>query len=57
MFKTADDIPEEELKLLGWIATGIPPRDFGNLSFSDIETIASFGKWRNFSNEQVCHKL
>lgn len=49
-----DDIPEDELQSLGWIAAGIPPRDFMNLSLTDIETITAFGKWRNFSKEQVC---
>lgn len=34
---------------------GIPARDFMNLSLTDIETIAAFGQWRNFSKEQVRH--
>ncbi|XP_060834630.1 uncharacterized protein LOC132917762 [Rhopalosiphum padi] len=53
VYKTANDIPEDELQLLGWISTGIPAPDFMNLSLTDIDTIASFGKWRNFSKEQL----
>ncbi|KAL5243533.1 hypothetical protein ACI65C_010943 [Semiaphis heraclei] len=53
VYTTADDIPEDELQLLGWISKGIPAPDFMNLSLTDIETIASFGKWRNYSKEQV----
>ncbi|CAI6343290.1 unnamed protein product [Macrosiphum euphorbiae] len=53
VYTTADDIPEDELQLLGWISKGIPASDFMNLSLTDIETIASFGKWRNYSKEQV----
>ncbi|XP_025425491.1 otoancorin-like [Sipha flava] len=53
VYKTADDIPEDKLQSLGWIAMGIPARDFMNLSLTDIETIAAFGQWRNFSREQL----
>lgn len=56
VYKTADDVPEDELQLLGWIAMGIPAQDFMNLSLTEIETIAAFGQWRNFSKEQVCHQ-
>ncbi|KAE9526234.1 hypothetical protein AGLY_013865 [Aphis glycines] len=53
VYKPADDIPEDELQLLGWISAGIPAPDFMNLSLTDIDTIASFGKWRNYSREQL----
>ncbi|XP_025207387.1 otoancorin-like [Melanaphis sacchari] len=53
VYTTADDIPEDELQLLGWISIGIPAQDFMNLSLTDIDTIASFGKWRNYSKEQL----
>ncbi|XP_050530103.1 otoancorin-like [Daktulosphaira vitifoliae] len=51
--KTVDNVPEEDLQLLGWIASGIPALDFLNISLTDIETIAAFGKYRNFSEEQL----
>ncbi|XP_050431365.1 otoancorin-like [Adelges cooleyi] len=53
--KTVEDIPEEELQLLGWITTGIPENDFLNLSLTDIETIAAFGKYRNLSDNQLIY--
>lgn len=50
----ADQILEEELRLLGWISKGIPPGQFLNMSFTDIDTVAAFGHYYDLSFEQVC---
>ncbi|XP_075232218.1 otoancorin-like [Lycorma delicatula] len=53
VYGSADEIPENDLRLLGWIISGIPPSDFHNLSLSDVDTIAAFGQYRNLSRSQL----
>ncbi|CAH0393515.1 unnamed protein product [Bemisia tabaci] len=53
MFGSPNEIPEEKLRLIGWVAAGIPVNDFYNLSFSDVDTIASLGQFRNLSQNQL----
>ncbi|XP_039289732.1 otoancorin-like [Nilaparvata lugens] len=53
VYGSASDIPEEKLRLLGWVISGIPPVDFQNISLTDVDTIAAFGQFRNLSAQQL----
>ncbi|XP_034238313.1 uncharacterized protein LOC117643493 [Thrips palmi] len=46
-------IPDETIRLLGWVAAGIPPDHLANLSLSEIDTVATLGAFHNLSTEQV----
>ncbi|XP_026679657.1 uncharacterized protein LOC113467599 [Diaphorina citri] len=52
-FGGSENIPDESLRVLGWIISGIPVQDFKNISFNDIDTIAAFGTYRNLSQAQL----
>ncbi len=47
------DIPEDSIKQLGWIISGIPVEDFYNITISDIDVVSVFGYYRNLSIQQV----
>ncbi|XP_073984539.1 uncharacterized protein isoform X1 [Rhodnius prolixus] len=53
LFGSAEDIPEERLQQLGWISSGIPSEQFMNLSYTDVDTVAAFGKATHLSKEQL----
>ncbi|KAG8307694.1 hypothetical protein J6590_013383 [Homalodisca vitripennis] len=48
-----EEIPEEDLRLLGWVTRGIPSGQFLNMSFTDIDTIAAFGRYYELSYDQL----
>uniref|UniRef100_A0A8D9BG55 Otoancorin n=1 Tax=Cacopsylla melanoneura TaxID=428564 RepID=A0A8D9BG55_9HEMI len=52
-FGGSENIPDESLRLLGWVISGIPVQDFKNISFNDIDTISAFGTYRNLSQAQL----
>ncbi|CAH1401600.1 unnamed protein product [Nezara viridula] len=56
IYKSVDDIPEESLQHLGWIANGISLEHFYNLSLTEVDTIAAFGRLSWFNQEQL-HSL
>lgn len=47
------NIPETNLRELGWIMKAISPRDIQNLTLAEIDTISAFGRYHNLSQEQV----
>lgn len=53
VYGSVEDIPEDTLKQLGWIISGITADDFYNISISDIDTVSVFGIYRNLSLQQV----
>lgn len=53
IFGSTNDVPEESLQHLGWIANGIEPDYFYNLTMTEVETIESFGKCNSLSKDQV----
>ncbi|XP_054284090.1 uncharacterized protein LOC129000995 [Macrosteles quadrilineatus] len=53
VYGSADQIPEEKLRSLGWITKGIPPNNFFNMSFTDIDTVAAFGRYFELNLDQL----
>ncbi|BES97199.1 Hypothetical protein NTJ_10013 [Nesidiocoris tenuis] len=53
VYGNAENIPEHELQQMGWIKNGIPPSHFANLTLSDIDTVASFGRCKELSSAQM----
>ncbi|XKL69248.1 hypothetical protein PGB90_007017 [Kerria lacca] len=53
VYGSVEDIPEDTLKQLGWIISGITADDFYNISISDIDTVSVFGIYRNLSLQQL----
>lgn len=47
------NIPEEDLRQIGWIMKVITPKEIQNLTLADIETISAFGQYHNLSRAQV----
>ncbi|XP_052126973.1 uncharacterized protein LOC127750173, partial [Frankliniella occidentalis] len=52
-YETADMVPDETLRLLGWVAAGIPPDHIANLSLSEFDTVAALGVFHNLSLDQL----
>nr|XP_024219012.1 uncharacterized protein LOC112211470 isoform X2 [Halyomorpha halys] len=53
IYKSVDDIPQDSLQHLGWIANGIRQEHFYNLSLTEVDTIAAFGKLSWLNQEQL----
>ncbi|KAK6617831.1 hypothetical protein RUM43_014059 [Polyplax serrata] len=47
------NIPEEDLRQIGWIMKVITPKEIQNLTLADIETISAFGQYHNLSRAQA----
>lgn len=46
-------VPDDALRLLGWVSAGIPAEHMVNLSLSEVDTVSALGAFHNLSLEQL----
>lgn len=53
---SVEEIPDSELRQLGWVLRDVPLEGLGNLTLNEVDTIAALGQYRNLSEQQVSLK-